>query len=417
MKVKIVNKPIIFQNSDFQTIQIKVFFPFKREDADIAKMHLLPGLLHNVCSKYPSEEEFTMVCKNLYILANYCTCNVMGDIGYFCFNFMIPDSKHLDSKLLEEQLSFFHEMIYNPKTNKDKFCYDEFKREVDNLNVDIDKVLKDNVSFALIEAKKVVDDGGLFSSNIYNHRDQIDKVNEKDLYEYYKKNICSNAPLIYIFGDVKNTKIDVLAKKYLYNNNSKEYSTDICIKNYLPVRNDIKDIIYKSDFKNSVLIEFYKIKDMSYDDEVLIGTVKELLNSLGSRILNKKLRDEGEFVYSSYAISYNNYGLFGIVALIQNKNIDLVKEKIREALLVLKDENYINDLLNNIKEKHRLNLIRRLDDKTSLFQDEIVNDLGIEISPQEYYQKLCNLSTKDISEFVDRLVLDTIYFLEEAEHE
>lgn len=417
MKVKISNSPIIFQNNDFQTVQIKVLFPFKRCEDDLAKMHLLPGLLHNVCSKYPTEEEFTMVCRNLYILANYCTCNTMGNIGYFCFNFMIPDNNSLDVDLLDEQFKFFHEMIYNSKIKGNSFYKNEFEREVNNLYVDVEKILKDNVSYAIIEAKKIVDDDGLFSSSIYNHMEQIKNVNESNMYEYYLDKIYNNKPLVYIFGNVKDTNIEKLAKKYLYRTNFKSYQSDISIKNYFPVRSDIKDIVFESTFKNSVLIQFYKIKNMSYDDEVLIGTVKELLNSLGSRILNKKLRDEGEYVYSSYAINYNNYGLFGIVSLIQKDNVHLVKDKIEEVFDVLRDDKYIRELLQNIKDKHRINLIRRLDDKTTLFQDEIVNNLGIEISPQEYYDKLLSITEKDIAKFIDRLVLDTRYFLKEGDYE
>ena len=417
MKINLCNAPITFQNNDFQTIQIKVYFPFKRCENELAKMHLLPGMLHNVCSKYPTEEEFSMECRKLFILANYCTCNLMGEIGYFCFNFMIPDSKYLEDDLLDEQIKFLREMIYNPKLNNNRFCSEEFMREVDNLYVDMEKVLNDNVSYAMIHTKNFVDNNGLFSSTIYNHKEQIKDVNESNLYECYLEKIYNNKPLVYIFGDVKNKTIDSLCKKYLYNSSFKKYSVDAKIKNYLPIRDNFIEYTEKSKFKNSVLINFYKIKDMSYDDEVLLGTVKELLSSLGSRILNKKLRDEAELVYSSYAVSYNNYGLLGIVSLIQKDNYSIVKDKINEALKLLSDDDYITPLLQNIKDRHRINLIRRLDDKTSLFQENIVSSLGLEMSPKEYYEKLNRISSSDISCFMSRVILDTSYFLEEGENE
>ena len=37
--------------------------------------------------------------------------------------------------------------------------------------------------------------------------------------------------------------------------------------------------------------------------------------------------------------------------------------------------------------------------------------------PEEYYEKYKNISSEDISNFVNRLVLDTIYFLKEKDHE
>ena len=417
MLITYQGKPKFFQNQDFKTIQMKVIFPFERCSSDIAKCAILPGLLHTMCLKYPTEASFALEGKRLYVLANYCLYNTIGDTSYFEFNFMVPDTESLRKDLLEEQMKFFHEMIYHPKVKKHSFDSIEFQREVDNLRMDMEKLLKDPTGYTMVHAKEKVDDGGFFSDTIFNHQEQIDEVTPETLYEFYLKTIYQNKPLVYFFGNCPEQELELLSKKYFYLESFQKISFSIELNHYLKPRKTIQDLMEKSSFQNSVMIYFYKIKQMKKKDEVLMGVVKELLNSLSSRLLNKKLRDEFELVYSSFAVCYASYGVFCIMALIHKDSQLLVREKIVEALNDLKNQDMIAPLLDNIKERHRVSLIRKLDDKTSLFQDAIFKDMGLDLTEEDFYKKLIDITPVEVSKFIDRMIIDTIYYLEEGEHE
>ena len=58
-----------------------------------------------------------------------------------------------------------------------------------------------------------------------------------------------------------------------------------------------------------------------------------------------------------------------------------------------------------------------LDDKFALLSDFIVQDLGFDDTIEELYNKSLKVTAEDIAKFIDRLVLDTVYFLKEEEHE
>ena len=411
------NEPVFIQNKDFKTIQIKVIFPFKRDVKDIAKSTILPGLLHTMCLKYPTEASFTLEGKRLYVLANYCLLNGLGDTSYYEFDFMVPDVESLGVNLLQKQMEFFHEMIYHPKVKNNAFDQDDFQREVDNLKMDIKKVLKEPTSYAMIHAKELVDGGGLFSDTIFNHQDQINHVTPENLYQFYQKTIYRNKPMVYFFGNCPKKELKELSQKYFYLKPFDNMNLSIELNHFLKPNSKYNDIIEKSSFRNSVIIYFYKIKQMKKKDDIYMGVVKELLNSLSSRLLNKKLRDQHELVYSSSAASFTTFGVFGIMAFIQKDKQALVREKIQEVLNDLKDTELISPLLDNIKERHRIALIRKLDDKTSLFQDAIYKDLKLDITEESYYKKLLKVTPLDVSTFIDRMVLDTIYYLEEGDHE
>ena len=122
-------------------------------------------------------------------------------------------------------------------------------------------------------------------------------------------------------------------------------------------------------------------------------------------------------VYSSNVTIYPHFGAFEITAYIQANNKNIVQEKLLEVMNQFQDESIIEPLLDNIKERKRLNLMRKLDDKYLLFEDFIFSDLGIDITLEESYQQLISIHAADIGNFVNRFVLDTIYFLKEESHE
>lgn len=409
-------KPIIFQNKDFQTIQIRIIFPFKREEKNIAMMHLLPGMLHHVCEKYPTEREYSLELQKEFILSCFCSATTLINDSYFQFSFMVPDTISLKQDLLEKQFQFLSEMMYHPKVKDGKFYQEEFQREVENLKVDIEKAYKDTGSYAFIKLREIIDPDGGYSETIYNHQDQIDMVSSASLYQFYLDTIYNNQPLIYIFGNVDEKEMEMLCQKYLYRKKPTSKTFLVQTKDYLPISKE-KDVSEKSQFRNSVYARFYKVKDMKEKDEVLLNVISSLLSSQSSRLLHKILRTDHDLVYHATSTVSNAYGLLGIITFINHQNLDLVKEKILEVLEALKKEEVISPLLENIKDRNRIVLIRQQDDKSVLFREAIIKRLGFDITNEEYHKKLLKITPKEIVQFMDRLVLDTSYFLEEGDYE
>ena len=408
---------VIFPNKDFQTILVHVVFPFKREEKNIAMMQLLPNMLHNMSMKYPSEREYSLEMQKRYILSCQCSTGALIEHSYFAFDLMVPDVLSLGKDMLDEQFEFFSQMIFHPKVYENAFTKKEFTREVENLKVDIDKALKDTGTFALVKAREILDPSGVYSDTIYNHQDQIDEVTVQNLYQFYKEKILENDPFIYVFGNVDENKIQDLCHKYLYRRSLTDKEFYVPIRDYLPLKDKVDSVTMKSDFRNSVYVSFYKVKDMKEDDEILLSTVQALLSSASSRILHTILRTENDLVYSVSSTNSNHYGFLGIVAFIHKEHLEEVKEKIDEALNKLKNEDEIKDALKNIKERSRINLIRRLDDKLSLFRDQMIEDLGIDRTRKEVHELLLKVTPKDIHDFMNRLILDSQFFLEEGDYE
>ena len=90
---------------------------------------------------------------------------------------------------------------------------------------------------------------------------------------------------------------------------------------------------------------------------------------------------------------------------------------VKEVMESLKDEEFIKPYLENIIDRTRLGLLKLLDDKNGLLDEVVVETLGFDILYKDKYELVKNITSKDICDFANRLVLDTIYFIEEEEHE
>ena len=409
-------KPIFIKNENFQTILINIIFPYQEKEEELAKQALLPAMLVYMTEKYPTEELFQKKLKENYILSYSARQITIGTTAAFNFHLEIPDKKTLKKDVIEKQVELFSEAIFHPKIENEGFDNFELKREKENLKLKIRNSEKSFKAYLNNQTAKLVDNEGIFSRNLKDHLSQIDEITPQNLYDYWKEKIKNNTPIIFIMGNIEEKEITPIIEKYFIKYD-KEYQTlETDYIHYLtPYRTTPQKITEEKEFRDSAISLIYKVKDMKQEDNILLSLVHSLLTSLSSRLLNKKLRDEYNLIYSSEVTFFPNYGLLKITAYINPKNKDLVEEKIKEVLNSLKDENKITPLLEKIKERRRINLIRSLDNKYSIMNDNIFKTLKIDYTSEEIYNLLKEKTAKDVAEFIDRLSLDTTYFLKESD--
>lgn len=409
-------KPIFIKNENFQTILINIIFPYQEKEEELAKQALLPAMLVYMTEKYPTEELFQKKLKENYILSYSARQITIGTTAAFNFHLEIPDKKTLKKDVIEKQVELFSEAIFHPKIENEGFDNFELKREKENLKLKIRNSEKSFKTYLSNQTAKLVDNEGIFSRNLKDHLSQIDEITPQNLYDYWKEKINNNTPIIFIMGNIEEKEITPIIEKYFIKYD-KEYQTlETDYIHYLtPYRTTPQKITEEKEFRDSAISLIYKVKDMKQEDNILLSLVHSLLTSLSSRLLNKKLRDEYNLIYSSEVTFFPNYGLLKITAYINPKNKNLVEEKIKEVLNSLKDENKITPLLEKIKERRRINLIRSLDNKYSIMNDNIFKTLKIDYTSEESYNLLKEKTAKDVAEFIDRLSLDTTYFLKESD--
>ena len=82
----------------------------------------------------------------------------------------------------------------------------------------------------------------------------------------------------------------------------------------------------------------------------------------------------------------------------------------------IKNEEYIKPFIDKVIEGERISLLKRKDLKYGLFDDFIFDYLKINISKNELYKSLLNIKSSEVVNFINRFIIDTVYFLEEGDN-
>ena len=414
--LKFPNKIQYIHNKDFKTIIIKVMFPFDNTLENIALNAMLPPMLNYMTKNYPNEEDLVLEKKKRYILSCSIYRNTIGECGSLCYEFTIPDKTCLKENYFDKQFELMEEIIYNPKITNNKFDELDYERELKNTKLGLDSVDKKMRAYQHTKLINLVDDEGYLSLSLYNNKEKLDEVNTSNLYDYYK-DVISHTPFIFVFGDLDEDEFNKLFNKYIIKSKDKEIIGDYRYDYFLTSYKDKYSYYHEnSDFKDSALSVVYKIKDFNEDDFKYLFLVRGILDSLSTRVLDNKLRGEHDLVYGSRCNIYKRYGLLEITTYINKNNKDLVFEKILEVMEDIKNEDFIAPLLDNVIDGERISLLKRLDQKYVIFDDYILNYLGLEIDRDLLYKMFLKVKAKDIVNFLDRFIIDTVYFLEEGDN-
>ena len=417
MKEITIANPTLIKNENFETIIITVIFPYQEKIEELAKQALLPAMLMYMNEEYPTEEEFQKALKENYIVDYLAKQITVGTTNYFAFYLVIPDKLTLKKDYVEKQISFLEKCLYHPKLINEEFDNFELEREKENLLIKLKNTDKSFHAYQIKKLHKLVDNEGIFSRSLYDHQELIEKLTSKELYKFYQEKIKNNHPLIFILGNIEKQTILPIIKKYFPTLKEQE-TLKTNYRHYLkPFRITPQEITEEKHFKDSSLSLVYKVENMKEEDTILLGLLKNILTSQSTRLLNKKLRDEYNLVYSSSATFYPNFGIFEITAYINALNKDLALEKILEVMNDIKQEKELRPLIEKIIRRRKTILIRSLDNKYSILTNEIYKKLDIAYTDKESYDLLTKVTEEDLLEFLSRLKLDTIYFLKEMQDE
>ena len=417
MKEITITNPTLIKNENFETIIITVIFPYQEKIEELAKQALLPAMLMYMNEEYPTEEEFQKALKENYIVDYFAKQITVGTTNYFAFYLVIPDKLTLKKDYVEKQISFLEKCLYHPKLINEEFDNFELEREKENLLIKLKNTDKSFHAYQTKRLHKLVDNEGIFSRSLYDHQDLIEKLTSKELYKFYQEKIKNNHPLIFILGNIEKQTILPIIKKYFPTLKEQE-TLKTNYRHYLkPFRTTPQEITEEKHFKDSSLSLVYKVENMKEEDTILLGLLKKLLTSQSTRLLNKKLRDEYNLVYSSNVTFYPNFGIFEITAYINPLNKDLALEKILEVMNDIKQRKDLNLLIEKIIRRRKTILIRNLDNKYSILTKAIYKKLNIAYTDKESYDRLTKVTEEDLLECLSRLKLDTIYFLKEMQDE
>lgn len=400
------NEPIIIKNDEFRKCILFISFPiydYKEEELKILK-----DVIFDRSEKYDTKRKLAIACINNYCLSYRSKISFIGNNAFLEFALIYPSVASLKKDVLQDNLLFAREMIFNPYLENGVFSEKLVRESIEMYKESVKNKLKRYDGYCQYKNDLLIDENDYLVSKVFKDLSLLSNVTSERLYNVYKK-IISGPPLTFLIANVDEKKSKELVKEIILDNkiSNVKFETDynVYVKN---ISNSVEVVRENSEFSTSSVCCNYKVRDMCcYRDRVLLTIVKNLLSSNNSDVLFNYLRNDNDLVYRTNAYTYG-FGTLSLISFTGSKNIDMIFELYEKAMNYISDINYIESRLPLFTEKARIDNELDKEELSTILFDYVDKYLGY--TNEKYYDVIKSIKPLEVKDFIDnRLVMVSKY--------
>lgn len=408
----------LIQTPKFKTDLIVAFLSIPLERENVTKNSLIPAVLKRGTQDLKTQEEISIELENMYGANLDCGIDKIGDNQIIKFYLETVNDKFLPKQenLLEKSINLLLNVIFNPLIEENKFNEQYVEAEKQTIKRLIEGKIDNKDSYAFNRCIEEMYKDSPFGLYKYGYIEDLDKINAKELYEYYKQLIDRCKIDIFISGDFENNKILNLLKENKNIQKLKDRESAHIVNNEQTEKKEkienIRELNESMDVTQGKLVMGMDINYNKPDSKYAMCLYNVILGESATSKLFQNVREKASLAYtarSNYVRQKNN--IF-IRCGIEIENYEKAVKIINEQLDDMKNGNFTDEDIENSK-KYMISGIKTVADEQD---SEITYYFGQELSGkltsfEEYMEKINNVSKEEIQEIANNVNLNTIYFL------
>ena len=390
------------------TIKISLKEPIKKEN--ITKRSLLYNVLFSSSKKYNSERKINIRKEELYSMNLQFLNNRIGNYLNTTLTIKSLDEKYTEKGILEQSISLLSDLLLDPLIEDNHFRKDKVDLYKEKMKTRLSTLKEDAPLYAAIRAKEVYDDSVL-SYRVIGYIEDIDPLNEYNLYEYYKEMIKTNIIDFYVVGNIELEEIESYIDKYfskLFNNsnNPDNYELNTKITNEKSYTETINN-------EQSILIILSKLDKPTYYERYYVSSfLSYILGGGTSSKLFNIIREQESLCYyinSNYRMFDN---VLSINSGIDNTNYKKPVKLIKKIIKDIQNGNISEEEINNCKtlinndfdaiDENAASIINYMIDVDTLKLDEL----------DKRREKINKVTKEEIVNLSKKIKIQNIYLLE-----
>ena len=410
-----------FENNKFKTNEIAVFATIKQTQENATKNALIPAVLRRGSTNYRNQLEISKKLENMYGANFNCGVDKSGD--YIILKFFIEtiNNEYSDSKenLAQEAFNLLTDIVFNPLVENDGFNINYVKQEKDNLAKIINSKKDDKANYAYQRCIEEMFKNNPYGIYKYGSLQDLENINEKNLYEYYL-NIIQNSPIfIYINGKNANSiNVDENINnnfRIAFNNNSNEYNEndDLQEKNEnaeIVALQPINIVKEKLDVTQGKLIIGLNAPS---ENKYAVTMYNTILGGGANSKLFQNVREKESLAYYASSRYIRRKDAIIIRTGIELANYDKAVKVIKEQLEEMKKGNISDYELSSAKTLILASLKLIPESQEDIMAFDFDQDVFNEnLTFEQYYKKIENITLKEIIDVANQVKINTIYYLE-----
>ena len=400
----------IINTDKFKTITVGVAFRRKIVKEEITIRNLLKEIMINSTRNYPTEKSLIEATENLYDLKLSAFNYRVGNYTITAFRTRFLNEKYTEDGMNSESIRFFLDLIFNPKLDND---VDKCKKKLEKSIIS----LKDNkIKYTI--SKLLETTGNMpYAYNGYGYLDDIDKINVKDIEEYYNSVIKDDIIDVYVVGQVEDDKIKELFKEYFKVMTYHKDNIDLITGE---LNNNKKVLEYRENdnVNQTQLAILCNLKGLTDKErKYVLPVYSAMLGGSANSILFDAVREKNSYAYyvNSLVKSYDN--ILIIYAGIGKGNEKNVYKIIVNTLNGIKKGRFPDDKFNSAKETITTAIKASLDNPMDIITNYYARVLVGSPSEEERIININKVSREDIVNVSKKISLHTMFILEDNDEE
>lgn len=401
----------------FKTNLIAVFLTTKLTRENVTKNALTSMVLRRGSKTMPSQEEISKQMEEMFGATFDCGLDKTGDNQVLKFYIETINDNFLPQNgedLLKQGLEKILEIVFNPYVENEGFKPEYIEQEKNNIIQRIDGKIDNKARYALdrcIEEMYKDKPFGLFK---FGYKEDLEKIDEKNLYEYYKELISTCKIDIYVSGKVGEETKSVIEE----NENIKslnERTPDYIVPQAEEKRVQEEKILTESmEVTQGKLVLGLDVNIKTEKEKYATLLYNAILGGSANSKMFQNVREKAHLAYvasSSYLRYKNNIFVnCGIEISNYEKALELIKKQIDD----MKKGDFTEEDIENGKKGIIANLRTSEDEQDT----EIAYSFGQELtklktSLEEYIASVQSVTKQDIIDIANLVNINTIYFLKD----
>lgn len=409
--IKLKNMDLYFVKTDkFKSIDVEVFFCGDVSKEEITWRNCLMDILLYANNNYPSKRALSLRTEELYSLYLHTSNMRFGNnlISKIGISFLNP--KYTEDGMLQESLNLLHDVVFSPLVNNDHFNKEyleliKFEHHADTITIG-----ENPRAYSQIALLENMDEGMPYTFTGYSDLEILEKINEFNLYEYYKKFLKNNRVFAIVIGDCdENEVVNYFNEKFLFNNSFSP--KEIVIKHDI-IKNKPNVIIEDGDYQQSKLAISFKISDLTdFEYRYVLNIYNAILGTGADSKLMQNIRQQNSLSYYIYSTISKADQLMFINSGIDSKNYNQVLKLIESSMKEIEEGSFTDEEI----MKGKIDYIASFDEameSPSGYIDIILGQILFNASKvSKRKEEIMKVTKEDIMNLSRKIHIDTIYLL------
>ena len=407
----------MIKTNKFKTVMVRVVFSTPIVKEEITIRNVLSDILLQSTDKYSSKRNMIIETENLYSADIFNSSNRWGKYILTSFNLQVLSDKYSEEGNVEKAIKFLSEIIFNPDVVRERFREDKLALVKNNCEIVLDELKENYSEYAIVRLKEAYDKDSPVSYRLQGYKEDLDTINESNLYQYYLKMLNTNNVDIFVVGDF-NAKdmLNTIKECFKFRKVKKTKPSYVLpIKSVRNRRLMAKEQVHNSQSKLGIMCPLSKMTDYEKNYPLVLANI--ILGGGPDSYLFKNIREKSSLCYSIYSSLNKLDNNIIITAGIDKNNYSKAVKDITNILNQLKKGQFTDKDINMAKEIYNTSISTIEESPNNLINEYLTEKIiGFE-SYKDRDTIMSKVTKREIVKAFRKIKMDTVFLLEGDKNE